>query len=425
MSGDARGSGGSGRRRGPRPKSISDKAIQNFLDVSDSDEDDIEELNGTRLEYNEEGMNAEDDEEEITGTGETEDVEDSDSEEEHNEVVEPPAVRRRRFRTVKSIETALDPASYDKYIQPAEKLEEKAVLVKKMRNQPEESISWVNQRPAARVGRRPAEQVRLLEGGSVIRAAKHLKKPEECFDLFLSEDILETVVEKTNKNIRKWREGIAAEELSKQHRNVTETDLVELKAVLGLLYMRGLYQQNLWLVDRLWNPQIGPSVYSATVSLNRFKFILRFVTFDDPETRNERWKTDKFTAIRSIFEIWNNNCGKHVLCGDYVAIDECLYPCRNRIGFKVLFSPVSGLISCLVISLVPSLVSCLVISLISCLVSCLVSSLVSCLVIYLVISLVYCLVSCLVSSLVSCLVSSLVSCLVSSLVSCLVIYLVI
>ena len=64
-----------------------------------------------------------------------------------------------------------------------------------------------------------------------------------------------------------------------------------------------------YTVRRLWGKD-GPSVFAATMSSDRFVFLNSNMSFDDKETREDRWKSDRFAAIREIFEIFNTNCGK-------------------------------------------------------------------------------------------------------------------
>ena len=73
---------------------------------------------------------------------------------------------------------------------------------------------------------------------------------------------------------------------------------------------------------------------SALKSLNRFPFILHNFPFDDESTRAERWKKDRFTAIREFFEKFNNQCKLPLAPGDYFSLDETLYPMRTHISFK-------------------------------------------------------------------------------------------
>ena len=112
------------------------------------------------------------------------------------------------------------------------------------------------------------------------------------------------------------------------------TDQLEMKAFFGLCYMRGLQKENYSDCDILWDDGIGHPIFAATMSKDRFKFLNRFICFDDRTTRIERTKTDKFAPFREFFEKWNERCSTVVNIGDYCTIDECLYSCRNRMPFK-------------------------------------------------------------------------------------------
>ena len=70
------------------------------------------------------------------------------------------------------------------------------------------------------------------------------------------------------------------------------------------------------------------------MSLHRFKFICHLITFTDKETRNERWKTDKFACMRELFEDMNKRNARMRYPSPLLAIDENLCPHRGHIGFK-------------------------------------------------------------------------------------------
>ena len=58
------------------------------------------------------------------------------------------------------------------------------------------------------------------------------------------------------------------------------------------------------------------------------------ISFDDANTRQERWRTDRFAAFRKIFEEFNKCCATKMSPDDYIAIDETLYRTRGGISFK-------------------------------------------------------------------------------------------
>jgi hypothetical protein len=55
---------------------------------------------------------------------------------------------------------------------------------------------------------------------------------------------------------------------------------VELKALIGLLYMRGLLGANLLDAKQLWTSNYS-SVFAATMSYHRFAFLLSHLRMDD------------------------------------------------------------------------------------------------------------------------------------------------
>ena len=58
------------------------------------------------------------------------------------------------------------------------------------------------------------------------------------------------------------------------------------------------------------------------------------IVFDDAASRYERWKANRFTAFRDIFEKFNNNCAKNMALDDFLAIDGTLYQTQGGASFK-------------------------------------------------------------------------------------------
>ena len=57
----------------------------------------------------------------------------------------------------------------------------------------------------------------------------------------------------------------------------------------------------------------GNAVFSATMSLNMFKFLLAHLRFDAKATIEERWKQDCFATMRDILQIFTGNCERVLL----------------------------------------------------------------------------------------------------------------
>ena len=65
-------------------------------------------------------------------------------------------------------------------------------------------------------------------------AAKHATTPTEALETFFTEEMLQLIVEYTNLEIQRIRGKYSRE------RNANPTNIVELKAVIGLLFLAGL-----------------------------------------------------------------------------------------------------------------------------------------------------------------------------------------
>jgi hypothetical protein len=104
--------------------------------------------------------------------------------------------------------------------------------------------------------------------------------------LFVTDDMLEIVVENTNKYIETVRVNYS----DRNKYKVKRTTLSEIKACIGLLYMAGVFKSSRQNLDDLWaNDDTGMEIFRSTVSLQRFRFLLQFLRFDDRTTRAARF----------------------------------------------------------------------------------------------------------------------------------------
>lgn len=106
-------------------------------------------------------------------------------------------------------------------------------------------------------------------------------------------------------------------------------------AFIGILIMSGLKQDNHVPTQEMFSKTIGPALYRAAMGERRFAFLLRAIRFDDMETREERKSTDKFAAIREIFDMFINNCTSRYCPGENLTIDEQLLAFRGRCPFRM------------------------------------------------------------------------------------------
>ena len=85
---------------------------------------------------------------------------------------------------------------------------------------------------------------------------------------------------------------------------------------------------------KLFSEEWGPLIYGAVMPRERFHFLVRNISFDDEETRAQRWKKDRFAALREIFEKFNDQCSSVLCPDDYISLHETLYPMRTQIQYN-------------------------------------------------------------------------------------------
>lgn len=178
-----------------------------------------------------------------------------------------------------------------------------------------------------RIKRRPQNIWVRLPG--VIGPARNANSILECWKCLISDEIIEIICLYTNQYIETIRAQYVRE------RDAKFTDISELRAFIGLLYLAGVFHSNRQSLEELWGTDgYGIEIFRIVMSIKRFKFLMRCIRFDDKTTRQERRKYDKLAAVRNIFTKFNDNCKKNYSPGQSVTIDEMLAGFRGRCPFK-------------------------------------------------------------------------------------------
>lgn len=109
-----------------------------------------------------------------------------------------------------------------------------------------------------------------------------------------------------------------------------------MRAYFGLLLYAGLFRSHGESLKELWNDAMGRPIFRATMALERFEVISKFLRFDDRAQRlqEDRRVRDKLAPIRNIYEKWNANMSRMYNPGQNVTVDEQLVPFRGRCSFK-------------------------------------------------------------------------------------------
>ena len=157
----------------------------------------------------------------------------------------------------------------------------------------------------------------------------------DAFGLFISNDILEEVVECTNQ----YRQ---------QYKGLLEGEILidELKAFMGVLLASGRANGLCISLRSVWDtePLFKQFYYSSVISRDRFHHIYQVLRFDDKATRETRKQisNDSFEAMRKVFNMFNMNCLNNYWPGPYLTVDERLVKFRGRCSFKVYMKSKPG-----------------------------------------------------------------------------------
>ncbi|XP_069704477.1 piggyBac transposable element-derived protein 4-like [Periplaneta americana] len=183
--------------------------------------------------------------------------------------------------------------------------------------------------PVAQRGRRRAQNVVIHLPGPK-RAAKNARTHTESFDCFIDKTIINVIVRCTNIYIEKVKRNYGRD------RDCKLTNDVEIRALLGILYLAGALKSGRLNVRELWDKN-GTGIESIylTMTYNRFQFLLRCLRFDNIHDRQERKVIDKLAAVREVFELFVQNSQRCYIPSEYVTIDEQLVAFRGRCPMKV------------------------------------------------------------------------------------------
>ncbi|XP_043288321.1 piggyBac transposable element-derived protein 4-like isoform X1 [Venturia canescens] len=195
-----------------------------------------------------------------------------------------------------------------------------------LRGQGDNKIKW-SLKPAVR---RLSQTKKILHLPGVIGEACQAKTPIDTWSYLFSEDILDIIVVHTNEQIDRVCANM--EQLLSYH---NKTDIVEIKALIGLLYISGYRKQPAVNVNELWGEEFSVTIFKATMSSHRFQFLSKCLRFDDKNTRKNHRKLDRFALIREIWDKFITNCGKYYRPYEMCTLDEQMVGFKGRCIFRM------------------------------------------------------------------------------------------
>lgn len=187
---------------------------------------------------------------------------------------------------------------------------------------------WKKQCPPLNSRTRSNNIVLRLPGP--IGEARNAKSDTDCLNLLLTDDVITIITHCTNIYITK----IAAN--FKRGRDANLTSNEEIKGCIGILYLAGVLKAGRQNLFQIWDNSrgIGIEAIYLAMSLNRFRFLIRCLRFDDVNTRQQRKEFDKLAPIRELFESLIKNFQANFTPSQYLTIDEQLVAFRGRCQFR-------------------------------------------------------------------------------------------
>ncbi|KAJ8941293.1 hypothetical protein NQ318_000593 [Aromia moschata] len=179
---------------------------------------------------------------------------------------------------------------------------------------------WKKHAPKPKTVRTRRENLVIRLPGPTL-ATKLLQSPAEIWNYFFDVYYRDS----TNKYIVSCQDNFS---------RVRDANLIGKYAVFwtplaGVTHANRLNTEDLWRRDGY-----GVEILHLTMSLQRFRFLVRVLRFDDKDTRLERMKTNKLAPIRTVFESFVANCQTGYYLSAFITVDEILAGFRGRCSFR-------------------------------------------------------------------------------------------
>ncbi|KAJ4447112.1 hypothetical protein ANN_09112 [Periplaneta americana] len=133
--------------------------------------------------------------------------------------------------------------------------------------------------------------------------------------------ILHTIINHTNKKLDEMAASYGETATFTRY-----LDELELKAFIGLVFLAGIFKSNHEDVDSFFATDgTGRDIFRATMTKERYLFLLSALRFDNIETREERKRQgNKLAAISEVFDSFINNCNRKYCSSEYTTVDGIL-----------------------------------------------------------------------------------------------------
>ena len=153
-------------------------------------------------------------------------------------------------------------------------------------------------------------------------AVKFVSSPISSWELLIKPRMLEDILKFTNE----YLEDVEGNESEK-------IELFELRAFIGLVYLRGVFGLRKVHPSELWSFEFGSEFFRKTMARNKFQRIMKFIRFDSKRRRHIHIQGDLYAPFRYLNEAFTSNCKQVYQPYPSLTIDEQLLPMRNRCRF--------------------------------------------------------------------------------------------
>ena len=181
------------------------------------------------------------------------------------------------------------------------------------------------------VGRARAVNVMRNRSGPSAALLRHCASAEDFFMEFLTVDMINDIVRFTNQEGER-REGP----------NWKPTSNEEIRILIGLFLLAGVYTSKNEAVRQLWNKEDGRPIFNKAMSRDRFVVLCAYLRFDDSTTRTSRRRTDKLAAFRSFWGAFVTRCNSNYTPNENVTVDEQFVTYRGRCPFRMFIPSKPG-----------------------------------------------------------------------------------
>ncbi|CAB3232682.1 unnamed protein product [Arctia plantaginis] len=162
------------------------------------------------------------------------------------------------------------------------------------------------------------------------RMCRNVFDPLLCFQLFITDEIVDEIVKWTNVEMIIKRQNL--KEISASYR---DTNAMEVWSLIGILTLTAVMKDNHLSTDELFDASFSGTRYVSVMSRERFEFLLRCLRMDDKSLRPTLRSDDAFVPVRNIWEIFINQCRLNYVPGSNLTVDEQLLGFRGRCPFRM------------------------------------------------------------------------------------------